>query len=205
MHSNAPSYQKSDAIMLKCAAYPSWPPSKNEDNRKLYPYNWTSGTKAVSPIREKENGTALSLHVFPQPFCLAAFNGEPPPNTSFRLQEWKWLNSKLHGRGWRRKSPWLRSVQFAPEAARHFSSHACLSWALGLWMAQLHTAHVRPRGGRALGLLRKPLPPRKKGTAKINESEHFLQVSFLLRYRLEEGSKQERKEGEKNQTPTPWA
>ena len=41
----------------------------------------------------------------------------------------------------------------------------------------------------ALGLWDPSASVGKKDAAKINESEHFPQVSFLLRYGLEEGSK----------------
>lgn len=61
------------------------------------------------------------------------------------------------------------------------------------------------KGGQAPGEMRttlRLLGERQSGdgeeTVKINESGHFLQVSFLWRYRLEKGSKQERKKGEKN-------
>ena len=36
---NVLSYQKSDVIKLKCAAYPSPSAPNNEANRKIYPYN----------------------------------------------------------------------------------------------------------------------------------------------------------------------
>ena len=86
---NVPSYQKSDVIKLKCAAYPSLSALNNEANRKIYPYNLISRPKGSHINNEKQKWPSCFLFhvVLLWLFCPVAFNGEHLPNT-LSLQEW---------------------------------------------------------------------------------------------------------------------
>lgn len=130
-------------------------------------------------------------HVLPVPclFCPVALNGEHPPDTSLSFSRMETAEFASGRAGCVGKRPrdldpcGLLQKQHRPRSSR------CISEAWVSGMAQLPTAHVRPRGGRALGLVRTHLSPSgDKETSKINESEHFPQVSFLSRYGLEERS-----------------